>query len=166
MLACETARLEALDALSVLNTPAEKQFDDIAEVARLALGTKIALVSLLDADRQWFKAKCGLDVSETSRDIAFCDHAIRQQDVFVVPNAAIDERFNQNPLVTGSPYIRFYAGAPLITPCGAAIGTLCAIDDEPRFAVSGQETCALATLAGVVMERLVARAHAARAEAA
>jgi GAF domain-containing protein len=162
----EAHRIKALEDLKVLNTPAESQFDDLVEVTRLALGAKIALVSLLDADRQWFKAKCGLDLSETTRDIAFCEHAIRNDGVFIVPNATLDARFENNPLVTGEPYVRFYAGAPLITPCGSAIGTLCAIDDEPRFSISEKQVRALTTLADIVMERLIARARDLRSEAA
>ena len=161
--ALESARLEALFALKVLDTPAEKIFDDLVEAAALALDAKIALVSLVDADRQWFKARCGLDARETGRDIAFCAYAIEQSEPFVVLNAAQDPRFAANPLVTGAPHIRFYAGAPLVTPGGHAVGTLCVIDDEPRFAVGDKELSVLTAFANLVTERLLARVVADRA---
>jgi GAF domain-containing protein len=166
MTAMETLRLRALEDLKVLDTPSEKQFDDLVELTRLALGTKIAVVSLVHSDRQWFKAKCGLEVDETARDISFCNHAIKQSDVFVVANASLDPDFKDNPLVTGAPYVRFYAGAPLITPDGHAIGTLCAIDDEPRFSISEAEIRGMRTLADVVMERLLTRQGVHRSHAA
>jgi GAF domain-containing protein len=153
----ESARLKALADLNILDTTAEKVFDDIVDAAALALDAKIALVSLVDANRQWFKARCGLDASETGRDIAFCSHAIEQSEPFIILNAACDPRFADNPLVTGPPYIRFYAGAPLITPSGHAVGTLCVIDDEPRFGVSAREASLLTAFANLVMERLMAR---------
>ena len=156
----ETHRVQALRALNVLDTPAEKVFDDLVRAAALAMDVKIALVSLLDADRQWFKARCGLDVQETGRQIAFCSHAIEQAEPFIVLNAAQDPRFCDNPLVTGEPHIRFYAGAPLITPGGHALGTLCVIDDEPRFAVGERETALLKAFSALVMERLLARPEA------
>lgn len=153
----ENERLHALHSLKVLDTPAERMFDDLVEAAALALDTKIALVSLVDADRQWFKARCGLAVQETGRDIAFCAYAIERAEPFIVLNAAQDERFADNPLVTGHPHIRFYAGAPLITPAGHALGTLCVIDDEPRYSVGEREIKLLESFAGIVTERLLAR---------
>lgn len=159
----ESQRLQALRALNVLDSPAEKIFDDLVRAAALALDVKIALVSLVDSERQWFKARCGLDVQETGRDIAFCSHAIEQAEPFIVLNAALDPRFRDNPLVTGEPHIRFYAGAPLITPGGQAVGTLCVIDDEPRFALAERETGLLKAFSALVMERLLARLEAHRA---
>jgi len=153
----ERERLRALADLKVLDTPAEKMFDDIVNAAALALDAKIALVSLVDIDRQWFKARCGLDTRETGRDIAFCAYAIEQAEPFIVMNAAQDSRFADNPLVTGPPHIRFYAGTPLVTPSGHAVGTLCVIDDEPRFAVTTREISLMTAFAGLVMERLLAR---------
>ncbi|MBA2935428.1 response regulator [Sphingomonas sp. CGMCC 1.13654] len=128
----EAARLAALRDLGLLDTGPESGFDDLVEVARVLAGTPVALVSLIDAERQWFKARVGLDAAETPRSVAFCDHAIRGHDVLVVPDATRDPRFANNPLVTGDPFIRFYAGAPIRTPEGHAIGTVCVIDTAPR----------------------------------
>ncbi|ALN86647.1 diguanylate cyclase domain protein [Lysobacter capsici] len=129
----ETARLEALRHYGVLDTPPEQDFDDLVAIAAAICDVPTALVSLIDADRQWFKARIGLDAQETPRDLAFCAHAILEPNrTMVVPDARNDERFFDSPLVTDDPHIRFYAGSPLITPGGEAIGTLCVIDSEPR----------------------------------
>jgi tetratricopeptide (TPR) repeat protein len=128
----EIARLEALYQYQILETPPEKGFDDCTFLAAQICQTPIALISLLDGNRQWFKSKMGLTVSQTSRDVAFCAYTILQQKPTVVKNALADSRFATNPLVTSDPNIRFYAGAPLITPEGFAIGTLCVIDVVPR----------------------------------
>lgn len=130
----EPERLEELYSLEVLDTGINQQLELITQVASRSFGTPIALVSLVDAERQWFKAKTGLAASETPREQAFCAHAILDRETMVVKNAAEDERFADNPLVTGDPRIRFYAGAPLITQNGFPIGTLCVIDTEPRIA--------------------------------
>ncbi|WP_194723367.1 GAF domain-containing protein [Noviherbaspirillum malthae] len=128
----EQQRLEALRALLILDTPPEERFDRIVEFAAAEFDVPIALISLIDENRQWFKARTGLGVCETPRDISFCGHAIHCDKVLVVPDARVDERFVDNPLVLGEPYIRFYAGAPLIMPDGQAIGTLCLIDTRVR----------------------------------
>jgi PAS domain S-box-containing protein len=128
----EKERLAALYRYEVLDTEPEPAFDDIATLAAQICGTPISLISLVDRDRQWFKARVGLDAPETPRDLAFCAHAVTGSDLLVVPDATRDDRFAANPLVLDAPQIRFYAGAPLITPEGQSIGTLCVIDREPR----------------------------------
>lgn len=128
----ERVRLETLRSFDILDTPAEERFDRITRVARRMFGVSIALVSLIDENRQWFKSCVGLDASETSRDISFCGHAILGDDVFVIPDALSDDRFADNPLVTGDPHIRFYAGCPLSAPNGSKLGTLCIIDQKAR----------------------------------
>ena len=128
----EDARLAALRALSILDTAPEERFDVITRTARLVFEVPIALVSLVDANRQWFKSHDGLDAPETPRDVSFCGHAILVDDVFVVENAQVDPRFRDNPLVTGKPRVVFYAGMPLSGPNGLKLGTLCLIDHRPR----------------------------------
>lgn len=127
----EQDRLETLRSLSILDTPAEERFDRLTRMAKRMFGVPIALVSLVDENRQWFKSCVGLGVSETSRDISFCGHAILGNDIFVIPNTQEDKRFADNPLVTSDPNIRFYAGCPLILN-GCKLGTLCIIDQKPR----------------------------------
>jgi GAF domain-containing protein len=128
----EPERLRALHELLILDTPAEEKFDRVVRFAAEQLDVPIALVSLTDQERQWFKARHGLDAQEVSRDLAFCSHAILEPSLFVVEDALQDERFADNPLVTDGPRIRFYAGAPLNAPGGERIGTLCVIDQKPR----------------------------------
>jgi EAL domain-containing protein (putative c-di-GMP-specific phosphodiesterase class I) len=152
----EHARLVALHSYDILDTPAEEVFDEFARLAASIVGTPIGLVSLVDGNRQWFKAKVGLELSETPRDVAFCAHAIGGTDVFVIPNALEDERFCRNPLVADGPKIRFYAGAPLITSGGEALGTLCVIDYVPRD-ITPEQQAALQILSRHVMAQLELR---------
>ncbi|GFD66964.1 GAF domain-containing hybrid sensor histidine kinase/response regulator [Alteromonas sp. KUL106] len=152
----EDERLAELLSYDIIDTEAEKLFDDLTALASQICETPIALISLVDPNRQWFKSRVGLDAEETSREIAFCSHAILQEDVFEIPNATLDPRFHDNPLVTGSPDIRFYAGAPLITPSGHAIGTLCAIDKKPRRLTDAQKM-SLQTLSKSVVAHLELR---------
>ena len=159
----EAGRLAALHALDLLDTDPEAGFDDLVEVARTLAATPVALVSLIDAERQWFKARAGLDVAETPRSMAFCDHAIRGHEVLVTLDASRDPRFADNPLVTGDPFIRFYAGAPIRTPDGHAIGTVCVIGTQPRERFDGAPAlAALARQAAALIElRRMARIDAA-----
>ena len=157
----EAARLEALYHLDILDTAPEVSFDRIAQATRRMLDVPIALVSLIDRDRQWFKACFGMAVGETSRDVAFCAHAILLDTVMAVPDATLDIRFAENPLVTGPPHIRAYAGAPLRTPEGYNIGTLCVIDTVPRE-YSPDQLAILSDLAAVTSELVQSRLLAAR----
>ncbi len=152
----EADRLAALSRYRILDTPPEAAFDDIVRVAAQICGVPIALISLVDDRRQWFKAAVGLTASETPRGIAFCDHAIRREGIFVIGDATKDERFVANPLVTGDPNLRFYAGAPLQTPDGFQLGTLCVLDRTPRE-LTKQQLDALGALSRQVMSQLELR---------
>lgn len=152
----EKKRLRVLWQYEVLDTVPEELFDDLTELAARICEAPIALISLVDDNRQWFKSKVGMTVSETSRGVSFCSHAIKQQGLFIVPDATKDERFAKNPLVLGDPKIRFYAGAPLITPDGHALGTLCIIDKKPRELREDQKQ-ALTILARHVVSQLELR---------
>jgi anti-sigma regulatory factor (Ser/Thr protein kinase) len=134
----EAERLAALRRYKILDTKPEKAFDDLTLLASYVCGTPIALITLVDADRQWFKSRVGMSATETSRSVSFCTHAIKQPDLYIVPDATRHEIFKDNPLVTTEPGIRFYAGAPLITPEGQALGTLCVVDRVPRTLTPAQ----------------------------
>ncbi|WP_199333483.1 response regulator [Oculatella sp. FACHB-28] len=153
----EALRLQALNRCEVLDTPPEAAFDDLTRLAAQICQTPVALVSLVDAKRQWFKSKVGLDASETPRNVAFCAHTVLQPEaLLIVPNALADPRFANNPLVTADPHIRFYAGAPLVTPDGFTLGSLCVIDFVPRnLSLEQQET--LRVLARQVVTQLELR---------
>jgi len=152
----EIQRLEALQRYCILDTPREAEFDDLTRLAAYICETPIALVTFVDNERQWFKSEVGLGVSETPRNLSVCDYAIRQKDIFIVPNMLEDERFARNPLVTGEPFMRFYAGVPLETDDGQVLGTLCVLDIRPRHLEEAQKA-ALRSLARQVMALLELR---------
>lgn len=152
----ERLRLQVLKAYALLDSQPEKAYDDYTYLASTICEAPIALISLVDEDRQWFKSRLGLDVSETPRDVAFCAHTILEQDVMTVQDALKDERFADNPLVTGDPGIRFYVGAPLTTHDGYALGTLCAIDRKPRSLTATQKK-GMAALARQLMMLIESR---------
>ncbi|MGK3142542.1 diguanylate cyclase domain-containing protein [Pantoea sp. C2G6] len=151
----EAQRLAQLRALNIMNTPAEERFDRLTRLARRLFDVPIALVSLLEAEHQWFKSTQGFDAVGSSRDISLCAHTILQEEIMIVEDAAQDARFYDNPLVTGEPHIRFYAGCPLRAPGGAKVGTLCIIGQTPRqFDAEDQAT--LRDLAAMAEAELVA----------
>jgi PAS domain S-box-containing protein len=152
----EVDRLAALDGYAIMDTAPEPEFDDLVRVAAQVCGAPIALVSLVDSERQWFKAALGIEARQTPRDIAFCAHAIQHRGVFLVEDATKDARFAGNPLVTGETGLRFYAGEPLETPEGLPLGTLCVLDTEPRSLTADQQF-ALKTLARQVASQLELR---------
>ena len=149
----EAERLAALEKYAILDTDPELAFDDLTLLASFICKTPIAMITLIDEHRQWFKSRIGISPSETSRDIAFCSAAIEQSDIFVVPDALQDARFRDNPLVISEPHIRFYAGTPLITEEGYALGTLCVIDKKPRELLR-EEREALRALSRLVLAQL------------
>lgn len=155
----EELRLASLHAIGILDTPPEERFDRVTRLAQRVFGVPIALVSLVDQSRQWFKSRCGLSLAETPRTIAFCDHAIRQEAALVVPNASADPRFLDNPLVAGELGIGFYAGQVLKSPDGYAIGTLCIIDNQPRE-ITAEDLACLRDLADLVEEEIAKTALA------
>lgn len=149
----EAARLASLHATGLLDTPPEERFDRITRLAQRVFGLPIALLSLVDEERQWFKSRCGLSTTETERSIAFCDYTIREEECLVVPDATLDPRFSANPLVTGEMGVRFYAGHVLRAPGGHAVGTLCLLDTLPREFTDDDRAC-LKDLASLVQEEL------------
>lgn len=159
----EKLRLDALHAYGILDTPREAAFDDITRLAAFICEAPIAVVNLIDRDRQWFKSEIGLGVRETPLDTSICAHAILQQDLFVVPDTLQDARFRSNPLVTGDPHLRFYAGALLKTPDGLPLGTVCVLDTQPRL-LRPEQTEALRALARQAMAQIELRRLLAQAQ--
>ncbi|MGB0467167.1 MAG: GAF domain-containing sensor histidine kinase [Pontibacterium sp.] len=152
----EVERIRKLDELGILDTLEEQAYDDLTTLAAQICDTPIALVSLVDRDRQWFKSHYGLDARETPREVAFCSHAILQDDVFVIEDSGQDERFFDNPLVTGAPYVKFYAGVPLVMSDNLKLGTLCVIANEARTLSASQQQ-SLKALARQVVSQLELR---------
>lgn len=153
----DVQRLQALRELLILDTPPEQRFDRIIEFAAEEFDVPIVLMSLVDENRQWFKARLGMAACETSRDISFCSHAIQSAETLMIPDALADERFADNPMVLGPPFIRFYAGAPLEVQPGLRVGTLCLIDTRPRL-LDALELRILATLRDLLQGELLGRA--------
>lgn len=154
----EAKRLNVLWQYDLLDTVPEAVFDDLANLAAHICEAPIALISLVDEKRQWFKSRIGISVKETSRDVSFCAHAIHQEGLFTVSDATKDPRFRNNPFVTGPQHIRFYAGVPLRSPDGYALGTLCVLDKEPRK-LRPEQKQAMRVLARHVETQLELRRH-------
>jgi diguanylate cyclase (GGDEF)-like protein len=152
----EVGRLAALDRYEVMDTPREEAFDRITGLVKAVLGVQICTVTLIDKDRQWFKSSVGVTVRETPRNISFCTHTIQEREPMYVPDAKLDPRFAENPLVTGSPYIRSYLGIPLATPDGYNVGSLCAIDDAPKN-YTPEQIDILKSFAALVVDELEMR---------
>jgi GAF domain-containing protein len=152
----EAARVAALNRYAILDTEPEQSFDDLVTIAAHVCQVPIAMLSLVDDHRQWFKSKMGVQVTETPRDISICAHAIQQGDLFIVPDTMQDPRFRENPLVLQEPHIRFYAGTPLINEDGFALGTLCVVDREPRE-LDNEQKNALAALGRLALRQMELR---------
>ncbi len=155
----EELRSDALRRYEILNTPPEPNFDRITRIASSVLGRPVCTLALADRDRFWFKSKQGVDATEMPRQMAFCEETIRGRSVFVVPDAIADRRFVDAPVVKGAPYIRFYAGAPLVTPAGVAIGSLCVLDVKPEANFSEESRRILTDLASTTVELFEAKAR-------
>jgi GAF domain-containing protein len=154
--AVEAARIAALNRYAILDSEPEESFDDLVVLAAHVCKTPMALLSLVDDHRQWFKSKVGVEASETPKEISVCAHAIQQQDLFIVPDMRADARFRENPLVVGEPHIRFYAGAPLVNEDGFALGTLCVVDREPRE-LDEEQKAALQSLSRLALRQMELR---------
>ncbi len=152
----DTRRLQALRELLILDTPPEERFDRVVQFAADEFEMPMVLVSLVDARRQWFKARVGLQACETDRETSFCGHAILQPAILVVEDALADERFHDNPMVVGEPNVRFYAGAPLQLPGGEIVGTLCMIDRRPRT-LDAVDLAIFASLRELVVSELISQ---------
>ena len=152
----EAARVAALDRYAILDTEPEQSFDDLVILAAHVCKTPMASLTLVDDHRQWFKSIVGVQVRETPREISFCAHAIEQSGLFIIPDTLQDPRFKDNPLVTGEPHARFYAGAPLVNDDGFALGTLCVVDRQPRQ-LEDEQKMALTSLSHLAMRQIELR---------
>lgn len=154
--ASEAARVAALDRYAILDSEPEEAFDDLVTLAAHICRTPMAMLSLVDDHRQWFKSKVGVQVREMPREISICTHAIQQNDLYIIPDTQQDARFRENPLVVGEPHVRFYAGAPLINEEGFALGTLCVVDREPRQ-LDDEQKEALSALSRLALKQMELR---------
>ncbi|HTZ48890.1 MAG TPA: GAF domain-containing protein [Verrucomicrobiae bacterium] len=154
----ETARVAALNRYAILDSEPEESFDDLVTLAAHICQTPMAMLSLVDDHRQWFKSKYGVEIKETPKEISVCAHAIQQGNLFVVPDLTKDERFRDNPLVTGDSHLRFYAGAPLVNEDGFALGTLCVLDKEPRE-LNPEQKDAISALGRLALRQMELRMH-------
>ena len=152
----EVARIAALNRYAILDSEPEEAFDDLVILAAHVCRTPMALLSLVDDHRQWFKSAVGVQIKETPKEISVCAHAIQQSELFIVPDMLEDARFRDNPLVTNEPRIRFYAGAPLVNEDGFALGTLCVVDREPRE-LDEEQTDALKALSRLALRQMELR---------
>ena len=155
-LSTDAARLAALDRYAILDTEPEQSFDDLVILASFVCKTPMAMLSLLDDHRQWFKSTVGVQVRETPLELSICAYTIKQEDLFIVPDTLQDARFRENPLVLGEPHVRFYAGAPLINEDGYALGTLCVVDRQPRE-LDAEQKLALKSLRQLAMRQMELR---------
>lgn len=154
----EQERLEELKSLNILDSEPDPEFDRFTRLAAYVMHAPVSVMSLIDEDRQWFKSCFGFDATETPRDLAFCAHTIMSDEVMIVPDATKDPRFRDNPLVSGEPHIRFYAGAPIITENGFRLGSVCVVDFEPHDDIGDQDIQALRDLADLASEAITLRA--------
>lgn len=154
----EAARVAALNRYAILDSEPEQSFDDLVVLAAHICRTPMAMLSLVDDHRQWFKSSVGVQVRETPKEVSICAHTIQQRELFVVPDTLQDARFRENPLVTGEPHVRFYAGTPLINEDGFALGTLCVVDREPRQLDSEQKD-AIGALGRLAMRQMELRVN-------
>ena len=162
----ETERLAALRALDILDSPQDARFNDITRAAKHALNADMALITFVDTDRVWLKSACGFDGKEIARDVSFCSHTIAQAEPLVVKNASLDPRFRDNPLVKDAPFLRFYAGSPMVVQGQSAVGVFCVLGFEPRFRFSQDDVDLLKFFASVSLDRLLEHAARSRQRAA
>ena len=162
----ENARLEVLQGYQILDTEAEPAFDRIAQMAKGALDCPVAIINLADEMRTWFKSLCGMEGCEAPREVAFCAHTVMSDEPLIVPDATLDQRFRRNPMVTGEANVRFYAGAPILSPLGFRLGSVCVVDTVPRPVPDPAQIAVLKSLAAMVTDLLEMRRAAGKPDEA